>query len=148
MRRLSPIAALAALSCAACLHDPAKAVESWYGLARATCGPADGPAVELSIDTLPYAACSSSHEGQVRYYGGYVTFDSLRAGFTDSVRTAHICEKCPGTDSTVETLWLQVVSADSAAILVDFRHRRTGYVSKSGRVLLKACREKPGPFCG
>ena len=152
MNRMTLLVAGSALSLAACLHDPGKPAKAWYGLAQAACGPADGPAVAIVIDTLPYAACTSSHVGQVRYYGGYVSFDSLRVGFTDSVRIMRACDDCAVPDSSEETFWLQVVGADPAGILVDFRHSRIGGsttpVSESGRVLLKTCRERSGLFCG
>ncbi len=148
------LAASAALLCIACMHDPETSGKGWYGLALRTCGPADGPAIEIQIDSLPFASCTTSHVGGYQYYRDNRTLDSLKVGYTDSSTYFEDCQDCKAKPTEPDEIKMKIVVIrnDSAGILVDFRYqRKVGMVhttADSGRVLLKVCRDLPRGFCG
>jgi hypothetical protein len=131
------------------MQEPSKERE-WHGTVRRSCGPADGPALQFALDTLPYAACTTSHKGQANIYTSAWSYDSLQAGKVLELDGDAFCADCGryGWDH----FRLEVLSADSSGILARFTaEAKAPYVSPApvtGTVRLKACGEKPLPFCG
>jgi hypothetical protein len=144
----------AALLCACLGPDPAPAAkQEWGGLARRTCGPADGPAMEFLIDTLPLS-CDSSRSAAFRYYAGNFAFDPQYSGFSFISQPSVACDG--NSDPVSETVRLDLSAWDSTALTAHFRRIRTHPCrpeatapdTLEATARLKRCPEAPGPMCG
>lgn len=145
--RFAALAALGLLS-AGCMQEPARERE-WHGTVERSCGPADGPAILISLDTLPYAACSTAHAGQATVYTDAWSYDSLQAGKVLELRGDGFCASCGNRGW--DHFRLEVLSAGSSGVRARFTAGDNDpykAVTVTGTVLLKACGENPVPFCG
>lgn len=121
--------------------------ETWYGLARNTCGMADGPAIVFVLDSAAYSGCGDGHEGEQRsWYEGKLV-DALVPGqiIKDTLSTcaANHCE-----NGTVITL--EILDTDSASVhvgfLIESQENSARKTLHSGKATLAKCRERP--MCG
>lgn len=153
--RIIPGAALTAVLLCACLGpDPAPLPKrAWGGLARRTCGPADGPAMEFLIDTLPLS-CDSSRSAAFRYYAEGLVLDSTHSAISIVSQPSVACDG--NSDPVSETVRLDLSAWDSAAVTAHFRRIRTHPCKPEATppdtleatARLQRCREAPGPMCG
>jgi hypothetical protein len=143
-----------ALLCACLGPDPAPAPKQvWSGLARRTCGPADGPAMEFLIDTLPLS-CDSSRSAAFRFDAQYFDFDPRYPAYSFISQPSIACDG--DSDPVSETVRLDLSDWDSAALTAHFRRIRahpckpeaTAPDTLEATARLKRCPEAPGPMCG
>lgn len=142
--------AIAALGLAACDTDQASQDRVWYGLISNSCGPADGPAVTVVLDTAAYADCHASHPGQFQMQSNDVHVDSIPVGKILIYTEESGCQAA-GTGCTGKTvIRLEVKAADSIQMQAGFRIETSGNgkaaAAQSGSVILLKCRERP--LCG
>ncbi|GEM_PF-5899880 len=144
---LIPAAALLVIVlAAACVHsDPD--METWHGLARNSCGPADGPAVSIVLDTAEFLGCNANHAGEFQMLLADHEVDGLKPGRV-LIDTQTICplDKCG--NRTV--LRIEILSADSSSLQTEFRIEADNGDGvkkvRTGKAVLAKCRERP--MCG
>jgi hypothetical protein len=146
-------ALLTALLLCGCLGTESKREAEWNGIALRSCGPADGPAIEFLIDSLPLD-CSSSRAVAFRVYAGWYNLDSLPPVLSISSEPSILCDG--KSDPVAEEMRLDLSDRDSVGIKAHFRRIRTYPCTEAktrpdtleGVTRLKICREGPGPMCG
>ncbi|HKP98008.1 MAG TPA: hypothetical protein VJ385_19910 [Fibrobacteria bacterium] len=137
----------------ACLDstEPAPPDKVWYGLLSNSCGPADGPAISVVLDTVAYADCNSgNHPGQYSFYTeAYPSIDSIVIGkvLTYRVEVGCLGKRAACGDKTEYRL--EVERMDPTRVQAAFRIEavsRGKQTVRTGTVVMTKCRERP--FCG
>lgn len=146
-------AAVFATLLAGCLGTESVPSKEWNGLALRTCGPADGPAVEFLMDTLPMA-CESPRAGAFRFYVDRLVLDSLPPAVSINQQPQVACDG--KSDPVAEETRLDLTEGDSVGFKAHFRrirthpctpeNPRTDTLEGTGR--LKKCGETTRPMCG
>jgi hypothetical protein len=139
--------------CACMGTESGPAAKEWTGLARRSCGPADGPAIEILIDSMPMT-CDSPRAGSIRFYNPGLILDSLSPGTVILVGPVTACPV--KTMNPADDLRLEIIQRDSAGISVRFRRIRTYPCTPlpirpdtlEAAARLRICSEGPGPMCG
>jgi hypothetical protein len=127
--------------------DGSRKAGTWYGLARNTCGMADGPAIAFSLDTVAYSGCGNEHEDekQVWYEGKLV--DELVPGQIIK-NTLSFCPENECANDTVITLEILDTNATDVHVgfLIESQANSVRKTLHSGKATLAKCRERP--MCG
>ncbi|MDB5047587.1 MAG: hypothetical protein JWO30_658 [Fibrobacteres bacterium] len=126
----------------------------WYGLISNSCGPADGPAVSISLDTAAYAACGTYHQGQYGIYSEAPSVDSIHIGKVITSSGATFCdgmEKSSGAKCGDRLNYrLEIERVDATRMQAAFRIEIISAIKdttvKTGTVILTKCLERP--LCG
>jgi hypothetical protein len=151
--RAYAVAQLSALLFCACQSTDPGTAKEWNGVARRSCGPADGPALEVLIDSLPLD-CASTRTAAVRFYEPGLVLDSLPPM---TVITSEPLVACDGSSDPVAVYTrLELTERDSIGITVNYRRIRNHPCPPSVippdtlevTTRLKICREAPRPMCG
>lgn len=145
------MAGLAIALMAGCFKGPEEPQE-WHGLARHSCGPTDGTATSIQVDSLPAVGCEEAQEG-FPSYGTYafnldqVPMDSIRVGATylDSMQ---ICQLECGP-KTFYTLSVESVTTEriQGTLTVHSNIGSPRKLVREVRVKLKKC-PKRTVVCG
>jgi hypothetical protein len=153
--RASALALISALLLCACQSTDPGPGKEWNGVARRSCGPADGPALEVLIDSLPLD-CASTRTAAFRFYEPGLVLDSLA---TVAIIVSEPSVACDGGSDVVAIYTrLELTERDSVGITAHYRRIRTHPCAPEATRIapdtldittrLKVCREAPRPMCG